>query len=747
MNGSSLSLPDLWAKIPIHGWKQWAQVAGLYLGLYALWLIFWPPEAAWRLAIGDLVLLPPGLLAAGAALSLRRAPIDPRLRRFWTFVGGAILAWVCGDLVLAFYEVVLGTQPPVPSLADPVSLLGHLLALVGVLSYPVLPRVRFGRIRLLLDLTVTAGAITALVWLLLIRPLVAAAAPASEVFWTAVYPTAELALLLILLNVFMTLEPGEVRSALGFVSAGLGALVVADLAYATLAVRGQYQTGSAIALGWIAGYGLLGLGAVFQWEHTAGYSFGPYPEGFPRLRFTRRLQALLPLAAIIALGWYTILDWQLTGRADPLAVWTTALLGLAVVARQGVVAGEVELLQYAHLVNSAADPAFICDADGCLQLVNPALLAAAGYEREENLLGRSALALLAPGALFLERGLQPEHLFTLGLEAGWSGEVQMRRRDETEFPAYLSLRPVQSETRSRPMLAGTAHDLTEQKGQEAALRAAYEQVAAARSALEALNLQLEQKVEDKTRSLSEAYTQLESQNTELQTLDQLKSDFVSLVSHELRAPLTNVAGGMELLLARSADLSPNVRETLTLVQSEIRRLMQFVETILDLSALEAGRLPLYPAPLPLIKAVEGVRAHFASIPGGERLRLGLPADLPPVLADERGLVSVLFHLVDNALKYAPEGEVAVEAVAIPEENHVRVRVSDHGPGVPPERRALVFNKFQRLNAGDAQAVYGHGLGLYMVRRMLQAMEGDIEVGDAPGGGAQFTFWLPIAPEE
>ena len=91
MNGSSLSLPDLWAKIPIHGWKQWAQVAGLYLGVYVLWLIFWPPEAAWRLAIGDLVLLPPGLLAAGAALSLRRAPIDPRLRRFWTFVGGAVI--------------------------------------------------------------------------------------------------------------------------------------------------------------------------------------------------------------------------------------------------------------------------------------------------------------------------------------------------------------------------------------------------------------------------------------------------------------------------------------------------------------------------------------------------------------------------------------------------------------------------------------------------------------------------------
>jgi PAS domain S-box-containing protein len=745
MNSSSLSLLDLWAKLPIRGWKQWAQVAGLYLGLYALWLIFWPTGAAWRLAIGDLVLLPPGLLAAAAALSLRRAPIDPRLRRFWTFVGGAILAWACGDLLLAFYEVGLGIQPPVPSLADPISLLGHLLALVGVLSYPVLPRARFGRIRLLLDLTITSGAITTLVWLLLLRPLVAASAPVPGIFWAAAYPAADLALLLILLNVFLVLDPGEVRSALGFVSAGLAALVVADLAYATLAMRGQYQTGSAITLGWMMGYSLLGLGAVFQWEHAARP--GPYPEGLPRPRFARRLQALLPLAAIIALGWYTILDWQLTGQADPLAVWTTALLGLAVVARQGVVAGEVELLQYAHLVNSAADPAFICDADGRLRLVNPALVAATGHEREEDLLGRSALELLAPGALFVERGLQPEHLFTLGLEAGWSGEVLLRRRDDSDFPAYLALRPLQSETRAHPLLAGTAHDLTEQKRQEAALRAAYEQVAAARSALEALNQQLEQKVEDKTRSLSEAYTQLERQHAELQTLDELKSEFVSLVSHELRAPLTNVAGGMELLLTHSVDLSSNVRETLSLVQSEIRRLTQFVETILDLSALEAGRLPLHSAPLALSKAVDGVRAQFASVPGGERLRVSVSTGLPLVLADERGLVSVFFHLVDNALKYAPGGEVTVEAEVEPEGNRVRVRVGDHGPGIPPGRREQIFDKFQRLNAGDAQAVYGHGLGLYMVRRMLQAMGGDIEVRDAPGGGAQFAFWLPIAPEE
>jgi PAS domain S-box-containing protein len=745
MNERAFSLTEMWARLPIRGWKQWAQVAGLYLLVYGLWLLLWPTAPEWRLAIGDLVLLPPGLLAVGAAFALRRARIDARLKRFWTYIALALLVWVFGDVILAFYEVVLRTRPPVPSLADPVSLTGYPLTLVGLLAYPGLPRVRFGRIRLFLDIAIASGAITALVWLVFLRPVLAPAARLADVFWAAVYPTADLALLLILFNVFLIMEPGQLRSALGFVCAGVGALILTDFAYAYLVVRGQYLPGSPVGLGWVMGYGLLGLGAVYQRDNFGRAT--PPPLALPRLRFTRRLQALLPLAAVIALGWYTILDWQLNGVADPLAVWTTLLLGLAVVARQGVVAGEVELLQYAHLVNSAADPAFICDADGRLQLVNPALLAAAGYAREDELLGRSALHLLAPLPLFQERGLQPEHLFTLGLESGWSGEVQMRRQDETEFPVYLSLRPLQSETRVRPLLAGTAHNLTEQKWQEAALRAAVEDATAARAALEALNAQLEAKVAEKTHSLSEAYDRLARQNEELQTLDQLKSEFVSLVSHELRAPLTNVAGGMELLLSRTADLPDSARDTLALVQAEIRRLTQFVETILDLSALEAGRLPIYPVPLRLFKVLDVARGQFAATPSGERLKISVPADLPPLLADGRALTSVLFHLVDNALKYAPEGDVTVDAQPDVGANRVRVRVSDRGPGVPPELREKIFEKFQRLNVGDAQAVYGHGLGLYMVRRLLRAMGGDVEIGDAPGGGARFTFWLPMAKED
>ena len=342
---------------------------------------------------------------------------------------------------------------------------------------------------------------------------------------------------------------------------------------------------------------------------------------------------------------------------------------------------------------------------------------------------------------------EAERLLRLGMEQGWSGEVEVVRRTGERFPAYLALRPVDTEAASRPMLAGIAHDLTEQKRRQAELRQAYEQVAAARSDLEALNAQLEQKVQEKTRSLSEAYEQLAQHNQSLQALDRLKSEFVSLVSHELRAPLTNIGGGLELVLMSPERLPPPTRQALVLVQSEIARLTQFVETILDVSALEAGRLPLYPAPLSLYRAAATVREKFATgQPGAEpcdgRLCFNLAPGLPMVLADERGLTSVLFHLVDNAVKYAPESIIEVEAHVA--EHRVLVSVTDHGPGIPPELRANLFDRFQRLNAGDAQSVYGHGLGLYMVRRFLQAMGGDVSMETAPGGGARFTFWLPEA---
>lgn len=724
-------------------WRLWVLAGAAYTGLYGLWLALRPESDLLHLVVGHLAQLPPGLLAARFALALRHeGALPPALRRVWMFLGMALLMWLGGGLIWSLYRLFVGQRPPLPSLADPVYMAGHLLALAALLSFPLLPRGRFGRFRMLLDLAILSGVSFAFGWLFLLQPIfLRFAVELGESLWLAVYVALDVALLLMLVNLTVLLEPGPARRAFWLIGAALLAIALADLAYTYLGLRGRFDNDVLFDLARIIGFSLIGISALRQRLRSPAARSDP-----PLLsRWRRRLQALFPLAAGIAFGWLTVVDWQTSGQLNTIAAWVTVALSIALVARQGVVAGEVELSQYAQLVDSAADPAFICDARGNLQLANPALAAAIGLSHADDLLRRSLFSLITPATLPAELSLPPRRLSPLVLESGWSGEVSLRRADDSEFPVYLSLRPVPHDSGAPTVLAGTAHDLSVQKRQQNALIEAYEAAAAARQALEELNAQLEVKVEAKTRDLQQAYTQLTRQNEELKTLDRLKSDFVSMVSHELRAPLTNIAGGMELVLALSTDLGPRTRERLVLVQSEIQRLSRFVETILDISALEAGRLPLTLAPLKLETALEPLRVQWAASPAGHRLRVDLPPTLPPVLADARALTSVLFHLVDNALKYAPEGEVSVSAVATP--FGVRVSVSDHGPGIPPELRELIFEKFQRLNAADAQTVYGHGLGLYMVRRLLTAMQTDIELDDTPGGGARFTFELPIVADE
>jgi signal transduction histidine kinase len=235
---------------------------------------------------------------------------------------------------------------------------------------------------------------------------------------------------------------------------------------------------------------------------------------------------------------------------------------------------------------------------------------------------------------------------------------------------------------------------------------------------------------------------LEKLNKELQQLDQLKSDFVTLVSHELRAPLTNIRSGVELALETGEAAPDDVLETLTLVKTETERLSHFVETILDLSALEAGRFPLTLQPVPLPEVTRVVISRFSRGGDVERIQLELPEDLPPVEADEQSLTSILFHLIDNALKYAPSGPVRVGAEE--EDEGLRIWVKDEGPGIPEDSRDVVFDRFHRLDTRDNREVYGHGLGLHLCRSLATAMGGWIRVGGAEAGGASLIFWLPLA---
>jgi PAS domain S-box-containing protein len=431
---------------------------------------------------------------------------------------------------------------------------------------------------------------------------------------------------------------------------------------------------------------------------------------------------------------YTSIDGWLLHQVDLVGAGATGILMLLFLVRQGVIAGQMEMRQYAALVNATTDMTFICTPQGSLRLYNPAM--------------RKCLGLPAPGGPPVEMAhftAAPDELTDIlgqAVENGWTGELAFSAADGQPFPVSLSLQPVIDERQSKPLLVGTAYDLTEIKARETELESAVQQLDTAREALQTMNEALEHKVDERTRELAAMVVDLEKLNQELKQLDQLKSDFVTLVSHELRAPLTNIRSGVELILETGESVPEDAKETLSLVKDETERLSHFVETILDLSALEAGRFPMTLMPVPVAEVTHAVVSRFPKGGGRERVRLALPEELPPVEADEQSLTSVLFHLLDNALKYAPSGEVIIGAEV--KGDGLRFWVTDEGPGIPAESRQTVFDRFHRLDTSDSREVYGHGLGLHLCRQLIEAMGGWIEADESPAGGARLIFWLPLA---
>ncbi len=273
----------------------------------------------------------------------------------------------------------------------------------------------------------------------------------------------------------------------------------------------------------------------------------------------------------------------------------------------------------------------------------------------------------------------------------------------------------------------------------------------ARLELERLNRGLESRVAERTAALEQRNTELAAANAELQQLDQMKSDFVALVSHELRAPLTALNGGIELALQQADSLRPSARHTLEVMARESERLTRFVQTILDLSRMEAGKLTLTLGPVAALPLLQ--RAVEAALPDGRRsVQWDVPNDLPPLWADETYLDEIVRNLARNADKYSPPGR-PIHIAARAADGGVRLSVIDHGTGIPPEMQERVFERFYR-GAHRESATPGWGLGLYFARRLAEAQGGQVTLrspvfADPAAPGAEFTVTLTVAdsPEE
>jgi two-component system phosphate regulon sensor histidine kinase PhoR len=232
--------------------------------------------------------------------------------------------------------------------------------------------------------------------------------------------------------------------------------------------------------------------------------------------------------------------------------------------------------------------------------------------------------------------------------------------------------------------------------------------------------------------------------TEIRRLEGVRKDFVANVSHELRTPLTAVRTAVETARAVLPKDPPEADRFLAIADRHTERLTLLVKDLLDLSRVEAGRVPLELEPVAPAEVAEEVLATFRESASRRHLRLvaDFPARLPPAHADREALVQVLTNLVENAVKYSDEnGTLTVSGRQAPG-GELLVTVADTGPGIAAKHLPRLFERFYRVDPGRSRERGGTGLGLSIVKHLCEAMGGTVSVESAPGKGSTFTVRLP-----
>ena len=236
--------------------------------------------------------------------------------------------------------------------------------------------------------------------------------------------------------------------------------------------------------------------------------------------------------------------------------------------------------------------------------------------------------------------------------------------------------------------------------------------------------------------------------TDVEELERLRAEFLAMVSHELRAPLTSIKGSAATVLGSSADMDPAVvRQFFRIIDEQADHMHDLVADLLDVARIETGTLPVAPEPAEVAVLVDRARSTFISGGGRNNLRIDIPPDLPLVMADRLRIVQVLGNLLSNAARHSPAAST-IRLTAVREDVHVAVSVADDGRGIPSERLPHLFRKFTRIEGDDrGSGIVGSGLGLAICKGIVEAHGGRIWAeSEGPGMGARFTFTLPAVGE-
>lgn len=248
--------------------------------------------------------------------------------------------------------------------------------------------------------------------------------------------------------------------------------------------------------------------------------------------------------------------------------------------------------------------------------------------------------------------------------------------------------------------------------------------------------------QQRKHQLELANQELETLYTRVKELDDLKTRFFANVSHELRTPLTLILGPTERLLA-SDTITAEQRHDLEIIDRNARTLLKHVGDLLDITRLEANKMELAYAAVDLAQLVRFTAAHFEMLAQERRITFAVEAPVTlPAQIDAEKIQRVVFNLLSNAFKFTPEGG-EVRCIVDTQDERAAISVADSGPGVRPELRTVIFERFHQVDDGTSHPFGGTGLGLSIVKEFVELHGGSVTVDDAPIGGARFCVELPL----
>ena len=236
--------------------------------------------------------------------------------------------------------------------------------------------------------------------------------------------------------------------------------------------------------------------------------------------------------------------------------------------------------------------------------------------------------------------------------------------------------------------------------------------------------------------------------TALEELDRLRAEFLGMVSHELRVPLAAIKGSAATLLGSGDSLDPAEMDLFfRIIEQQADQMSGLITDLLDMARIDAGELPVAPAPSDPVFLVDQAKNTFLSGGSGNNIHIDLEPDLPLVMADRRRIVQVLGNLLSNAARHSPESS-AIRLSVVRDRTHAAFSVADDGAGFSAEFLPQLFRKFSRLGGANRDdGLAGSGLGLAICRGIVEAHGGRIWAeSDGPGQGASFTFTLPAVDD-